>query len=291
MQAWSAIRIFALASLAIANGCAASSSGDESRDGTGGVSADDRLMTCPGGTYVDPSSACRNSGDCSTAYHCDWYVNATPANQGQGCLTGPTGVTYRSECSGDAGCAPGFVCESVPAKNGYCPDDQLCVASCTADSCPSGARCAESGHCEPIPCNDGFACPAETVCAPSSAADVNGCTPLSCNDGWTCTWDATCMTRGASPSTHDCVPTPCADGFPCSPGKHCDARAWGDEHGCRTWCSETGCLDGLVCGKDEICVPKDCKTDADCPCGVCGDKICRPNLGRCAGTGGTSSGF
>jgi hypothetical protein len=289
LSAWPAIPIVVLGVLAIANGCASSQPGDDSAAGAGGgAGAASRSMTCPGGSAVDPAFGCRNGSDCGSVYHCEWYLTPSPASQGQGCLIGLTGVTYRNECDTDASCGAGRVCEHVPAALGYCPDDILCVAACTLESCPSGQRCADSGHCEPIPCADGFTCPPGTVCSPDPAADANGCTPISCADGWVCSWDTTCQARGANPSSHDCVPTACEDGFPCSPGKHCDARALGDEHGCRTWCSETGCLDGLVCGEDEICVSKTCMTDADCPCGVCGDKICRPNLGLCAGTGGTS---
>jgi len=154
-------------------------------------------------------------------------------------------------------------------------------------------RC-NAGHCEPIPCDDGYPCPADSKCAPTvsttDGADVHGCIPLPCTEGWSCEADERCILVSNTIRSHGCAALACGDGtYECPPGTHCDMRTLGgDEHWCRVWCTETGCPAEQECLDDGNCHDRPCSADGDCPCGVCAAGACKPSLGvRTQGTGGT----
>jgi hypothetical protein len=63
-----------------------------------------------------------------------------------------------------------------------------------------GFRCNASGACEPVPCDEGFACPAHQKCDPTAAhaavpvfAGNHGCLNISCGDDSGCPAGKACV--------------------------------------------------------------------------------------------------
>ena len=140
------------------------------------------VLECPG--YQPPSVAygssnalCRDDGACTAA----------PAFES--CLMpgscAPSGVDAGApspECTADEAC-PGQVC-----RHGFstCAGEYgVCVPVCTDDSCAYGSYCEVDGHCRPLPCDQGFVCPANMRCEPESGA-AHGCVRLACTADGDC---------------------------------------------------------------------------------------------------------
>lgn len=91
------------------------------------------------------------------------------------------------ECETDADCTDG-VCAEEPLPCPTCPGgpSHRCVPPCTEGSCGDGASCdGVTGHCVPVPCSDGYACPENHRCV-SSGGDEHGCAVLGCTDHGDC---------------------------------------------------------------------------------------------------------
>jgi len=146
------------------------------------------LSSCSGRA----GDACRNSTDCASGLAC------VGPDDGVSCGIAPT-----QGCETDLSCSGGLVCNAVVDQCSVSGIGSACGAPCTATSCGSGLRCNAKGSCEPIPCNEGFACTVIQTCNPSLAQaqivyeSSQGCEPIPC-DG-----DADC------PATTACVNSIC----------------------------------------------------------------------------------
>jgi hypothetical protein len=67
-------------------------------------------------------------------------------------------------------------------------------------SVQTGLRCNAAGACEPVPCNEGFACPTYEACVPSATnargpvyAETQGCVVVSCASDAACPAGAVCV--------------------------------------------------------------------------------------------------
>jgi hypothetical protein len=100
------------------------------------------------------------------------------------------------QCSVASDCATGEECHAIP-------DD--CSASgigsmCGADDCSPGFRCNASGACEPVPCDEGFACAIYQTCTPPTTnaseavyAETHGCTSMTCATDASCAGGLLCV--------------------------------------------------------------------------------------------------
>lgn len=158
---------------------------------------------CP--DYPEPlpgTQLCRSPSDCQVGQDCV----APGANIG-GC---GTCMPPEHQCQTDSDCASGDVCVEFNTPCGCTNEPSSeCRARCTSTSCGAGQRCnATSGLCEPTPCNDGYACPADYRCATTAPeADAHGCEPIPCGQGYTCPENTRCKpgTGGHGCSTLSCV--------------------------------------------------------------------------------------
>ncbi|WP_106391109.1 hypothetical protein [Enhygromyxa salina] len=140
-------------------------------------------------------SACRNSDQCGGSLEC-----AGP-NDPQVC-----GIPANEQCSSDADCDESSRCHAVDDP---CSPDGVgseCRQPCTEGGCGEGFRCAASGACEVVPCDEGYDCPSYQTCDPSVPeqgpvhARAHGCVAIDCSD------DAQCPAGGA------CVNAVCHEG-------------------------------------------------------------------------------
>jgi len=183
---------------------------------------------CP---EIEPNAlpACESDLDCSDGLKC-FYEN-TPTGCSLGCV-GPS-----DECGPSAPCGDGLLCVGTPAAqlSGTCAcgGGTYCVAPCAGDDdCGAGNSCGSDGRCQPIPCDDGFACSTGRKCDPGAAeGDSHGCrvvrcdepehagcgTNMVCDPGSTspngcvrqsCTVGADCECGACSPHGNECVPRP-----------------------------------------------------------------------------------
>jgi len=158
-----------------ADGSAGATGG--SAGATGGSAGATGVDECPG--YQPPSAAygssnepCRSDVDCEspqTFEYCLMPGSCAPSGVDAG--------TPTPECTTDQECPDG-VCNhgtsTCGGEYGYCVD------ACTDGACPDGSFCATDGHCRPLPCEQGFACPVNTRCEPGSTPG-HGCLRLNCS--------------------------------------------------------------------------------------------------------------
>jgi hypothetical protein len=225
--------------------------------------------------------SCRTTADCRGGWQCVWSL--PPA--GPDCSG--TGAVVSLPCTSDASCASGYVCDDLIVDG--CSPTTLCQVPCGMRSCDAGYTCAADGHCAPELCPDELTCSSEYVCAPGDAmADAHGCKVASCEDGYECPAGSVCQSLNSD--RHGCAPLPCASGaYSCPTGTHCSPQGPYFEHGCLMDCSLSGCTPGEEdCASDEECHQKTCATDVDCGCGICVNGACKGSLGMCNGAGGTS---
>jgi hypothetical protein len=233
--------------------CSGGTGGAVGSGGSGGSSGD----TCPG---VDPipvgQTPCRTNADCAPSSAC--MAANIYGTCGGACAPPPPRT-----CATDQDCGVSMVCvEVVSAEPCVCSPElgTECQPACTTDSCATDERCRTDGHCEPTPCDAGFACPDGQVCDSSrSGVDAHGCGVANCDgDGYACPDGFTCNAV-AGADLHGCAPVPCEQGFDCPLNTDCDAASTSPHH----------------------CARRSCSTDAQCDCGGCVLGTCQDRLYVC----------
>jgi hypothetical protein len=208
-------------------------------------------QSCPGAVEVEAAGArCRSRDQCAVNEWCQ----ATPP---QPCTTG------FSSCYEDAACEAGQVCRTTGSDSCFGSGPiSACQEPCSEASCGMGERCGADGHCQPIPCTEGYACPEPTLCAEGAGVDEHGCRPARCDtDAWSCAAGYVCQ-PGNEADTNGCVPLSCTTGFACPANRRCVADSpYLSTHQCELL---------------------SCRSDADCDCGYCVEQVCRDTLGYCA---------
>jgi hypothetical protein len=272
----------ALAILSTAVACGPSAPGTATTGGGGGTGAPGGPV-CPGS---DPPPAgyatCRQEADCK-GLSC---LQSVPSQPGCGVLMGAT-----TRCASDADCGPGSsVCEPYTVPPGPCTiapyDGTQCTPPCTSTSCAADQQCLASGHCQPIPCTQGYTCAAGLVCkVGDAAADPHGCAPLPCTQGYTCAAGLVCQPDPLV-DVHGCAPQPCSQGYTCPAGTTCGGSSITDPHGCSPiHCSATHpCPVNTTCnpaGLGDGCTSRRCTHDAECDCGACVSGFCADHVGIC----------
>ncbi len=102
------------------------------------------------------------------------------------------GIGPQQQCSSDAQCF-GTVCH---ATYDTCSQDGIgsrCGPSCVDSPCETDFRCNAHGACEPVPCGEGYTCPAYQLCTLASpygsvpTYDLShGCLSVACDDDRLC---------------------------------------------------------------------------------------------------------
>lgn len=145
----------------------------------------------------EPGDACRQGAECQPDLVC------LGVNYSVGC-----GIPPRELCALDTDCPMGNVCHAILDS---CSSDglgSLCAPPCPMTTCESGLRCGPNGACEPIPCNDGFTCPARQQCDPSLAYP-----PLPVASRASGCIDIPCVGDNDCPTGKPCVNQTCQDGL------------------------------------------------------------------------------
>lgn len=141
------------------------------------------------------------NGECRTTADCEEIPASScrsPRNDPAVCGIPPNNDDF---CQESSECGDGFVCATV--ERGCNGRGKECINACTSDSCAEDFICNEQTKiCDPVLCDDGFACRAVQTCDPQNAnADKHGCVLL------TCTVDDDC------PSVALCVEGRCDEDF------------------------------------------------------------------------------
>ncbi|UJR85099.1 hypothetical protein [Sandaracinus amylolyticus] len=128
--------------------------------------------------YEPPPAAttteCRSDADCDGTGSC-WAPGDTSAFYATGFCP--------MECDADGECGASQVC--VELNQGSCSQ---CRERCTATSCSRWETCGDDGHCRPLRCDEGYACPVGSTCVPGGLDDVDahGCTTVPCDSDDDC---------------------------------------------------------------------------------------------------------
>ncbi len=194
-------------------GAGAGGVGTGGQDGTGGAGGES-AAACDG--YTLPlGTLCRSNADCQPMEYC--------LAPGETAVTCGACTMPPMECYVDGDCAAGTVCLTYAITCSCGGLAQGCAPACTADSCPAAERCNSRGHCEPIPCDDGFECPESTRCAPAAdVVDAHGCEPLPCYEGlFECPANNLC---GNTSRDHGCYAMPCEIDLDCDCGACVEGR-------------------------------------------------------------------
>ncbi|QDG49602.1 hypothetical protein FIV42_02260 [Persicimonas caeni] len=222
--------------------------GDATDSGDSGDVDDAADSGDAGSDYGEP---CSSNADCASGY----------------CYPGPDGDVCTVECTDDAACGDGWICEPLqndPSTSLCFPDAPLCTDTCTVDAdCPGS-----DSNCIPHP--DGNFC-------------SRPCNLRSCPDGYECT-----MSRSVDDQAgRQCIPTStvCADCF----------DEDGDGYGIGDSCTDTDCDDGddtAYPGAAELCdgVDNNCDDTVDegCDCANGDTQSCysgpsgTQGVGKCA---------
>jgi len=267
--------------------------GDQAGDGGSLDGPKVNLARACRGYVAPPPTArlCRSDADCPSAGQRCLSPNYSPPDLG-GCVTGAAPPS--ANCARDLDCKAGeqcliekFLCHLIPRCK---------PSSCAQGGCSKDERCRPDGRCEPIPCTEGWSCPSHLKCGADPMApgrDLHGCVPRLCTEDFICPPDQKCadpMSSARDP--HGCVARLCTEGQACAPGRVCDVGGYGaDARGCRVLtCADSGgpaCpvwqrCDSLTVGTTSIgtCYIIQCKTDSDCPCGIC-NGACDSGPGTC----------
>jgi hypothetical protein len=133
---------------------------------------------------------CRRTSDCASGLAC-----AGP-DDGPVC-----GIPPRRECTNDQSCSPGLRCHAIEDSCSAAGVGSMCDVPCTQASCGPGFRCNAGSACEPIPCDEGFACPSYQQCSAATAHDTSspvyvrahGCVNVSCMQDSGCAAGEACV--------------------------------------------------------------------------------------------------
>lgn len=150
------------------------------------------LLLLAGCGITSSGGACRLKSDCLPGLEC-----AGP-NEPRGC-----GIPARQDCAANSGCDPSERCHAIADSCSSTGIGSTCRAPCTA-GCGPGFRCNAQGSCEPVPCDEGYTCPAHQRCD-SAAAHATGAV-YTVTQGCVnrqCTADSDC------PATLSCVNSFC----------------------------------------------------------------------------------
>lgn len=256
---------------------------------TGGCSFEPNTGPCDDGNACTVADQCTETGCVGTKLPCDCQVDEECA-----------GLEDGDVCNGTLVCSTG----SLPYK---CEVDIATIIECEPpgegpDAVCQQAFCVpETGECQVIPDNEGFACDdgdacsagdkcADGSCTPGiqiNCADDNPCTDDSCDtvvgclqepnaapcsDGNTCTLNDTCADGACGAG----VELDCNDNHPCTVDS-CDPAA-----GCVHEPSDGPCDDGNACTEGDHCEGGACVFDGQQVCSdgdVCTDDGCDPVQG------------
>lgn len=231
----------------------------------------DSASECGSEQYCDPCSrTCETPrGLCEP---CNADVQCEKADVGSTCIPYATGGTFCGRaCLGDAGCAKGYACKDVGAK------EMQCVP--------------KSGSCGPVAggCKVDADCPYTTICNADYASCTKGCSDdTECPQGKVCalfrcvapcTGDDVCKALAAEAVCQDArckIPGGCL-GVPDCPEKatYCDNAT----HKCKNGClADADCKEfGMKCQANG-CVAKGCLENWECSFG----EVCDPSTGKCS---------
>lgn len=155
---------------------------------------------------------CQTDANCMNNTVCHWQAIFTPCP-----CSGQPLPPYAKTCAPRCGtCAAGFTCN---ASNGHCEP-----VSCTAGyACSAGLACvpsrmgADMHGCATALCtSDGYQCPSAFRCQAGASADVHGCSDISCMDGFTCPKNFDC--DPSSQELHHCKRRACTSDADCDCG-------------------------------------------------------------------------
>jgi hypothetical protein len=143
------------------------------------------------------------------------------------------------------------VCRGVPKDCFFAP---------TPDDCHIGACNPTTGHCDPVPGDDGVACTDKSdLCAVSKVCSGGQCLggePKDCSS-----LTAGCMQGRCDPSSGQCKAEPVPEGNPCSDAIHACNTGICDNHGA---CVPVPVPDGLTCEDGDACTAGETCTAGAC---------------------------
>ena len=187
-------------------------------------------------------------------------------------------------CEAQSDCLPGYTCQEGACRalqacsaNDDCPvgacSDGVCVNpdSCIENSdCLETTYCAESGQCEPDPCNevtceDGGICERGTTECVSAGSCNEQTEEQDCVGGERC-YQGTCQSREDLCASLDCTRGVCSfEDKACVSADDCEGE-------------DSQCLEGEICSDADECIPDLCiQNDVTCDNGG----VCLPRVGEC----------
>ena len=278
---------------------------------------------CEAGTCIGAPIDCDDDNPCTDDVcdglgGCDYLANYADCDDGDPCTVSDschdtlcTGFAVACNCTEDADCVPlddGDPCsgtlfcnlEELPYKCQVAPQTIVTCdppvgpnAFCLASVCNS-----DSGKCETVPAQEGFACDDVDSCTVGDSCQEGTCAgsiPANCNDGNPCTTDLCDANLGCQ---HEDNTLPCQDGNACTIGDQCGggeclAGAPADcddgnictedscspESGCQHQNNSLPCQDGNACTLGDQCVNGACMSETTLDCddkNPCTDDTCTP---------------
>ncbi len=254
--------------------------------------------------YTPENSACDNDAYCDGVETCD---PENPGHDDNGCVPGTDVVCEDAftctqdrcdedtdQCAFDpvdANCANAFYCDGAEtcdpqnpaaAADGCVPGTDPCDDgfACTADSCDEPTDVCTNTP-QDSACDDTLYCTGAESCDPQNgSADEFGCvagTPPDCADGIACTVDD-CSNESSS-CTHTPDDSACADEFYCNGVEICDAQT-----GCQDG-PDPDCSDAFSCTVDSCdeandeCVHEPVNSSCDDGVYCNGDEVCSTTQG------------
>ena len=297
--------------------------GVECLDGDPCTMADHCVQDVCVGTPVEckDDNPCTDDG-CDETGGCVFTPNDDACDDGNPCTVGDqcneeecVGTELPCDCQANEDCGEledGNVCNGTLVCNMdvlpyKCDVDAQTIIECNPpeegpDAVCQQAHCVpESGECQVIPANEGFACDDANACTAGDKCVEGTCTPgieINCADDNPCTDDSCDATDGCvhMPNIAPCsdgdictVNDTCADGA-CVPGNDldcedsnpCTADSCDVAVGCTHEPADEGCDDGNACTDGDHCEAGVCVVDGPTPCNdgdECTDDSCDPAAG------------
>lgn len=152
-----------------------------------------------------PPPECNGDPDCTGGQICLQVVRSGCSGLGNHCAPPCTNAT----CTTDEICAASGHCESTPCTAGF-----TCGTGTVCGPAKSGA---DAHGCAPASCaSDGYACATGFRCAAGATADAHGCSDISCTEGFVCPANSDC--NPTSTGLHRCDPRACTTDANCDCG-------------------------------------------------------------------------